>query len=577
MRVWNRWQDWWQGSEGQALVKELKEVDEVVREVGEEAYNKAVDMIWDVGEMMIYRRKLQNADDWPTWREAAKTLDNLTGKDEWKKKDKSEHYDYELLRRRYISMKQLRESDDIPALVHHLRSGLVRGLGGSLNPSLYTFSLTGTKNLIEVYQDEVCKSLMHISRSGKFDMDSKMKFFSESRYTFGKTALLLSGGGGLGMYHLGVIKALYDQNLLPRIIAGASAGSIVASLICTTGLDNMHKVFEPGFMKYGPFEGREKGSVMRKIKRFFKTGVLMDIRILKHFVRENIGEVTFMDAYEKTGFILNVTVSEYNQHSDYRLLNYLTAPHVLIWSAVLASCAIPYVFEPVELMCKDHKGQTVPYHLAGLKFIDGSIKADLPMQRLSELFNVNAFIVSQTNPWVIPLLSSDDGGGTWGDSMQFKIFKVIKRLALMEFKHRVAQMNTVGWMNWLTRGLEIFTQEYRGHVTIWPVPSLRDFKNILTNPSEDDIQRCITVSNRRTFPKMNLLKSILGIEKTLDLCYSQLKLGMMRRSLQVTHPVFIGRIDSVALKIGDSELKAHTKHLSENQKRKELEESHDDY
>ena len=34
----------------------------------------------------------------------------------------------------------------------------------------------------------------------------------------------------------------------------------------------------------------------------------------------------------------------------------------------------------------------------GRKFLDGSIGADLPMQTISELFNVNCFIVSQTNP-----------------------------------------------------------------------------------------------------------------------------------------------------------------------------------
>lgn len=32
------------------------------------------------------------------------------------------------------------------------------------------------------------------------------------------------------------------------------------------------------------------------------------------------------------------------------------------------------------------------------KFSDGSVESDLPMQQLSELFNVNHFIVSQVNP-----------------------------------------------------------------------------------------------------------------------------------------------------------------------------------
>lgn len=41
----------------------------------------------------------------------------------------------------------------------------------------------------------------------------------------------LSGGAYLGYYHMGVIKALFAENLLPRVISGASAGSIMTALI----------------------------------------------------------------------------------------------------------------------------------------------------------------------------------------------------------------------------------------------------------------------------------------------------------------------------------------------------------
>lgn len=79
-----------------------------------------------------------------------------------------------------------------------------------------------------------------------------------------------------------------------------------------------------------------------------------------------------------------------------RLLNYLTSPNVVVWSAVGASTAIPIFFEAVELMIKTETGQIVPYHptTTNTRYIDGSIAGDLPMQRMSELFNVNTFIVS---------------------------------------------------------------------------------------------------------------------------------------------------------------------------------------
>jgi len=35
------------------------------------------------------------------------------------------------------------------------------------------------------------------------------------------------------------------------------------------------------------------------------------------------------------------------------------------------------------------------------QFLDGSIGHDLPMNKLSIFFNVNNFIVSQTNPWYL--------------------------------------------------------------------------------------------------------------------------------------------------------------------------------
>lgn len=214
--------------------------------------------------------------------------------------------------------------------MHHLRSGLLRGLGGSLNPALYTKTLVDTKYLVTEYQDEVCNALRHILSSSKYPLQEKIKFFSASRYAFGKTALLMSGGGGLGIYHLGVAKALYDQGLLPKIIAGTSAGSMIAAFIGTTKWEEIPKWFQKGTIKYGPFSGLAKGAMQRKIKRLFREGHLMDIATLELFLRANLGEITFEEAYDNTGIILNITVSESGSHDDYRLLNYLTAPHVLV-------------------------------------------------------------------------------------------------------------------------------------------------------------------------------------------------------------------------------------------------------
>jgi len=77
----------------------------------------------------------------------------------------------------------------------------------------------------------------------------------------------------------------------------------------------------------------------------------------------------------------------------------------------VASCAIPGMFDTVELMLKSEDGGEVPYHpsKSNTRYVDGSVGSDLPMNRLAELFNVNNFIVSQVNPHVVLFVSVDTG------------------------------------------------------------------------------------------------------------------------------------------------------------------------
>lgn len=58
-----------------------------------------------------------------------------------------------------------------------------------------------------------------------------MAFFNETRHAYGRTALLLSGGAFLGYYHVGVVQELFRAGLLPRVISGASAGSLITAII----------------------------------------------------------------------------------------------------------------------------------------------------------------------------------------------------------------------------------------------------------------------------------------------------------------------------------------------------------
>ena len=52
-----------------------------------------------------------------------------------------------------------------------------------------------------------------------------------------------------------------------------------------------------------------------------------------------IGNYTFLEAYERTGRILNVSVCPADTNEPARLLNYLTAPHVRSLCSLLPSAA----------------------------------------------------------------------------------------------------------------------------------------------------------------------------------------------------------------------------------------------
>ena len=136
-------------------------------------------------------------------------------------------------------MDETRLSRDQSRILLLVRTGLTRNLGGMGDLRLYKHCRVGTKALIERYIEsalETIDTLVDMSSSpakGKMDPQRVLNELVFTRQSFGRSALLLSGGGTFGMNHIGVTKALYEAQLLPRIISGASAGSIVCAVLCT--------------------------------------------------------------------------------------------------------------------------------------------------------------------------------------------------------------------------------------------------------------------------------------------------------------------------------------------------------
>lgn len=289
--------------------------------------------------------------------------------------------------------------------------------------------------LIKEYIDEISTQLKMVcnSDSDELLLEEKLAFMHETRHAFGRTALLLSGGASLGNFHVGVLKTLIQHKLLPRIIAGSSAGSILCAIVGTRSWPEIESFFEDSWLSLQFFD--QMGGIFTVLKRVMTYGAVHDIRQLQRLLRHLTSNLTFQEAYDMTGRILGVTVCSPRKHEPPRCLNYLTAPHVVIWSAVTASCAFPGIFEAQELMAKDRFGELVPFHApisvvgcgedassgSARRWRDGSLESDLPMMQLKDLFNVNHFIVSQANPHITPLLRLKELVRAYGGNFAAKV------------------------------------------------------------------------------------------------------------------------------------------------------------
>lgn len=552
------------------------------------------------------------------WMDIAEQIDNIQGNDAWRTEKKCALYESERIQARIDELVHLMRRRDIFDLMFTLRGGIGRNHFGLLHEGLFSRAMAGSKLLIETYHNVVCAALDYVCDSPSppneepILNESRLAFFNETRHSYGRTAFLCSGGAALGIYHCGVVKALMMNGLMPRVLGGSSAGSIVTAIVATrTDEECFRDFFEvkgteaPGhsgemmtdfFRPIGYNAARKKkkklnggdeeedeesivevdsekdGGFKRAFQLFFpltlrnltssvydvltgytrpKDILKSDTRHLETCLRANIGDFTFQEAFDRTGRILNITVSPQSRSDPPRLLNYLTSPHVLIWSAALASASLPGVFEANRLMVKDADG-TERYESSGglgMHFQDGSMEADLPMQQLSEMFNINHFIISQANPHAVMFASFSLEKSVWAHPFvgyMNGILLFIKNQLRGYLRNafdlfggrRIAPL----WDTRRNMGTQFFTQEYEGRetdISLIPWQSHRSLTSamfsLIKNPSPEEFREWIQAAERETWRHIPRIKSHCAEERTLDLCVQKLRKKIMVESWEAHH------------------------------------------
>ena len=458
------------------------------------------------------------------WKKAANALDRLQGQYRWKEQSRSPHYDWHRIRDDLAQFRLLVDSRDVAGIMTYSRARLYRNLVGINDRRLYSVLRAGTKRLIEEYISEVVRALQLVCVIESEDVSAadKLAFFNETRHAFGRSALLLSGGATLGLYHTGVIKALHDNHLLPRVLSGASVGSIVVAMLGTRTDEEIRRVFsDDAHLLRLDFFPHDAASTQRTLTRLLTTGTLMDITVLRACVKANVPNLTFQEAYDRSGRIINIVVSPAitsgNQDS-LRLLNYLTAPNVLVWSAALASCAIPGIYAPVELMCQGEDGRERKWLEGDVRWQDGSVQADLPMERLRELFNINHFIVSQVNPHVLPFLRPLSASASLCSASSPLLNALPRVIDLLSSSIKSTLLTLLSAVPFPFQSPIRFMldQTYVGDITIVPPITAGDYTLLLKNPSAQRLSACLSASEQATWRMLSMIRGACEIEMALD-------------------------------------------------------------
>ena len=166
---------------------------------------------------------------------------------------------------------------------------------------------------------------------------------SQSKTKRKATGLVLSGGGARGYAHLGVLKALNEEGIIPDIISGTSAGAIAGAL------------YADGYTPDEIFKILAKNSRLNFLKLTVpKDGLLKMtgmIRVLKDALRAN--------TFEELKIPLVVCATNLNQAK----VEYFESGELI--RAIIASASIPVVFRPVEI--------------GGVCYVDGGVMDNMPV------------------------------------------------------------------------------------------------------------------------------------------------------------------------------------------------------
>ena len=457
-------------------------------------------------------KELSGLETYDQFRKTAEHLGHLCHFENWKNNERPVSCDFDVvqLKARLHDVEKARLSRNPEQMLQLIRTQLSRFNSDIDKGTLFHPFLHGTKKIIEAYTESVCGLFEDVTRlcaryGNDFDRLRLAIQLQEVKNSFGETALLCSGGGTYGMRHIGTIKCLFEAGILPHIITGASAGAIVCAVLGSKTEDQLQQVLETfchGDLKVFIGDHEPPGWWFR-ICYVCRNWHLFDAKNLARVMRFHLGDMTFSEAYRLTGRILNITVSSGKPDQSINVLNFETAGNVMLWSAVVASCALPGTYEGCHILMKHPETGEFELWSDSTAHVDGSIHGDIPFAALRTQFNVNHAVVAQVNPHVVPFVED-------------KCAEDRRRHpTLVAFLDCLKEEAAAFIMPFFPRFSSIVSQKYSGDITILPKDWVDDLTKVLSNPTPHFMESAKGKGEHATWERMSIIENHTKIEKAL--------------------------------------------------------------
>ena len=194
-----------------------------------------------------------------------------------------------------------------------------------------------------------------------------------------KIGLALAGGGIKGAGHIGVIKALQENDIEIGYIGGTSIGSIVASLFAmgysTDEMLRLFKFFAKDIMRVNP---RYYWNNIKTSKRFIGDGLISGEAI--EMAIDECAELKSLHSIQDLIIPIVMPTVDINENKEYVSTNHLYDENfkedtyirdISIGKAVRASSSYPGVFAPTIY--------------EGHQFVDGGVIDNLPANEVRKL------------------------------------------------------------------------------------------------------------------------------------------------------------------------------------------------